>query len=109
MGLIEHIIKDLGLKLATTCETPAEHGALGSDKDAESGELMFSYNSVIGMLGYLDNTSPAKIFRSSQEFPLRCSKKDWLLYALKKGKRLHFETLKLLKIDCYVDADFVRI
>ena len=57
-GLIECIIKALGLEQATTHETPPVQGALGSDKDGESGELMFNYKSVIGMLGYLDHNRP---------------------------------------------------
>jgi len=50
----------------TDHETPAEHGALGSDKDGESGELMFNYKSIIGMLGYLDHTRPDIKFAVSQ-------------------------------------------
>ena len=66
MGIIEHIIKPLDLKQATTHETPAEYGTLGSDKDGESGELMFNYKRIIGMLGYLDHTYPDIKFAVSQ-------------------------------------------
>jgi len=65
-GLINCIIKSLGLKQATIRETPAEHSALGSDKNGEPGVLMLNYKSIIGMLGYLDHTCPDIKFAVSQ-------------------------------------------
>jgi len=46
MGLVKSIIRALGLEHATTCETLAEHGAIVSDKDGESGVLIFNYKSI---------------------------------------------------------------
>jgi Reverse transcriptase (RNA-dependent DNA polymerase) len=117
-GLIERIIKALGLEQATTRETPAEHGALGSDKDGESGELMFNYKSVIGMLGYLDHTRPDIKFAVSQCARFSNDPKKSHEVAVKrigryllgtKMKGLILKPSKLLKIDCYVDADFVGL
>ena len=53
MGLVKSIIRALGLEHATTCETLAEHGAIVSDKDGESGVLIFNYKSIKDMLEYL--------------------------------------------------------
>jgi len=116
-ALIEHFIKALGLEQATTHETPAEHGALGSDKDGESGELMFNYKSIIGMLGYLDHTHPDIKFAVSQCAISNAPKKSHKVSVKRIGryllgtktKDLILKPSKLLKIDCCVDGDFVRL
>ena len=49
-GLINRIIVTLGLEGATLKKTPSEVGALGSDKDGEDINELFSYPSVVGMM-----------------------------------------------------------
>ena len=118
MGIIEHIIKPLDLKQATTHETPAEYGTLGSDKDGESGELMFNYKSTFGTLGYLDHTRPDIKFAVSQHPIFSNTLKKSHEVAVKRighylpgtiTKGLMLKPSKPLKIDCYVVVDFVRL
>ena len=66
-GLIERIITAVGLEGATSKSTPAECGALASDKDGDPCNADFNYASIVGMLMYLcANTRPDLTFAVHQ-------------------------------------------
>jgi hypothetical protein len=52
-GLIDRIIAALGCDSLPGKCTPAEYGALGSDKEGNPPQEIFSYSSVVIMLQYL--------------------------------------------------------
>jgi hypothetical protein len=56
-GLTKRIIEALHIQNKPTKRTPAKLGVLGADSDGEPPQKMFSYASVIGMLGYLQANS----------------------------------------------------
>ena len=56
-GLIDRVISALGLEGANQKSTPAEKGALGSDKDGDLANGTFNYASAIGMAMYLARNS----------------------------------------------------
>jgi hypothetical protein len=53
VGLIDRIIAALDCLQLPGKKTPAEYGALGTDKEGDPPQEAFSYPSVIGMLQYL--------------------------------------------------------
>jgi hypothetical protein len=118
-GLIDRIILALGLEGATPRSTPADCGALASDKDGEPCNADFNYPSVVGMLMYLcANTRPNLTFavhqcarfshrpRRSHELALKKIGR-YLLGTRTKG--LIFQPSDELRIDMFVDADFAGL
>ena len=60
-GLIDRIIKALGLEEANTKETPAEYGVLDKDKKETPFDHSWNYHSVLGMMSYLATNSQCDI------------------------------------------------
>jgi hypothetical protein len=56
-GLTERIVKALEIDHLPPKRTPAKHGELGKDEGGEAARGEYSYPSVIGMLGYLQEHS----------------------------------------------------
>ena len=118
-GLIDRIIDALGLDGATPKKTPAECGALGSDKEGDPCNADFNYASVVGMMMYLcSNTRPNITFAVHQcaQFSHRARYSHEL--ALKRigryligtrTKGLIFNASNSLNIDMFVDADFAGL
>ena len=118
-GLIDRIIDALGCDTLPGKRTPAEYGALGSDKDGDPPQGTFSYASVIGMLQYLQaHTRPDITLAVSQcsRF-IHSTRRSHELALIRIGQYLKLTRTKGLTlqptttmgIDCYVDADFAGL
>jgi hypothetical protein len=119
LGLIDRIIDALGCDSLPGKRTPAEHGALGSDKGGDPPQASFSYASVIGMLQYLQaHTRPDITLAVSQcaRF-IHSTRRSHELALIRIGQYLKLTrtrglTLRpttTMSIDCYVDADFAGL
>ena len=122
-GLIDRIISALGLdgEMSNSMRTPAPEKPLPKDPDGEPHDLGFNYASVVGMAMYLCNNSRPDITFAVHQ----CARHSF------NPKRMHAEYLKklgryliktrtdglimrpdvdhMLKVDCYVDADFAGL
>ena len=118
-GLIDRIIDALGCDSLPGKRTPAEYGALGSDKGGDPPQGTFSYPSVIGMLQYLQaHTRPDITLAVSQcaRF-IHSTRRSHELALIRIGQYLKLTRTKGLTlrptttmgIDCYVDADFAGL
>ena len=118
-GLIDRIVKALECESLPAKKTPAEHDALGSDKDGELPQAAFNYASVVGMLQYLQaHSRPDLTFAVSQcaRF-IHNTRRSHEIALLRIGqylKRTANDGLILrpsenMKIDCFVDADFAGL
>ncbi len=120
-GLIQRIIKALDLGDRKPVSTPAAFGALGKDEDGEPAKGLYSYASVVGMLLYLSGHSRPDIhFAVTQcarftHNPKRSHERAleriglYLKGTADMGLILSpYETL-MLRIDCFVDADFAGL
>jgi hypothetical protein len=115
-GLIERIIKALGVECEHGISTPAAPEALHTDKDGDPAQSHYSYSSVIGMLQCLQGHSRPDITYAVSQCSrfIHCAKRSHEIAlerigrCLKKtrGKGLILKPSKNLDIDCYVDADF---
>ena len=115
-GLIERIMKALGVEGEHGKTTPAAHEALHSDKNGDPVQALYSYSSVIGMLQYLQGHSrPDITFAVSQCSRFIHDTKRSHEIALERigkylkktrGKGLILKPSQNLDIDCFVDADF---
>ena len=118
-GLIDRIIKGMNLGDAYGKETPAAFGTLPKDLDGELMNGTFSYPSIIGMLLHLSgHTRPDITFAVSQcarftHSPTRLHEEAlrriglYLKQTKTEGLILEPDITNGLKLDCYVDADFV--
>ena len=120
IGLINRIIEAfLGCDSLPGKKTPAEYGALGTDKNGDPPQEAFSYASVIGMLQYLHtHTRPDLALAVSQcsRF-IHCTRRSHELALIRIGqdlkvtrdKGLVLRPTNEMGIDCYVDADFAGL
>ena len=118
-GLIDRIIKSLGLEDANPKYTPAEVGLLGKDQDGPPRKESWNYRSAVGMLLYLQsNTRPDITFAVSQVARFANDPKLKHETAVKriakylkatKSKGTIIKPMKNLKLDCYADADFAGL
>lgn len=117
-GLIDNIIAAMQLEDANSKETPAEC-VLCKDENGEPFEENFSYQSIIGMLLYLQgHTRPELSFAVSQCARFTFNPKKSHAQALKRIGRYLLGTREeglILNpkldhnIDCYVDSDFAGL
>ena len=115
-GLIDRIIRAMGLEDANIKRTPAVIGALPKDADGAACNETFNYASVVGMLMYLTGHSRPDIgFAVHQcarytHHPKRSHEEAlkhigrYLLGTRTRG--LIIKPSKSLKVDMYVDASF---
>jgi hypothetical protein len=121
-GLTQIIVKALKIDKIPPNRTPAKHGAPGKDEGGEEAHVEYSYLSVIGMLGYLqDHSRSDTTFVTSQCARFihctKCSHKEDLertrQYLKATGDKhliLHPKSHKGgLDIECYLDADFAGL
>ena len=119
IGLINRIIESLGCDTLPGKKTPAEYGALGTDKLGDPPQGAFSYRTVIGMLQYVHtHTRPDLTLAVSQcsRF-IHCTKRSHKLALIRIGQYLKLtrDNGIILKpnnemgIKCYVDADFAGL
>ena len=118
--LIQRIIEALNLDPATTKSprgnTPVAYPLLNKDPDGLPRQAMWKYRSVIGMLGYLQNTSRPDIamathqcarFNNDPKLSHERAVKRIGKYLLDtKDKGLIFRPDISKGLECYVDADF---
>ena len=118
-GLINKVIKAVGLEDATPKHTPAEATPLGTNADGKASEEKWSYLSIIGMLLYLaSNSRPDIQFAVHQCARFTHAPKQSHTNAVKrivryllstKDKGMTFKPDKEMRLDCYVDADFAGL
>ena len=116
-GLIDRIIEALDIDGLPPQDTPADE-VLTLDKDGDPPNATFNYASVIGMMWYLyGHSRPDLGFALSQAARFSHAPKrshelalirigQYLKGTRDKGLILSPDREALLKIDCYVDADF---
>ena len=116
-GLIDRVIEALNLDGLPPQDTPADE-VLTLDKDGDPPNGTFNYASVIGMMWYLyGHSRPDLGFALSQAARFSHAPKrshelalirigQYLLGTRDKGLILTPNKSELLKVDCYVDADF---
>jgi hypothetical protein len=116
-GLIDRIIEALAIDGLPPVDTPADE-VLTMDKNGDPPNGTFNYASVIGMMWYLyGHSRPDLGFALSQAARFSHSPKrshelalirigQYLKGTRDKGLILTPNQDELLKVDCYVDADF---
>jgi hypothetical protein len=116
-GLIDRIIDALEIEGLPPVDTPADE-VLTMDKNGDPPNGTFNYASVIGMMWYLyGHSRPDLGFALSQAARFSHSPKrshelalirigQYLKGTRDKGLILQPNQDELLKVDCYVDADF---
>jgi Reverse transcriptase (RNA-dependent DNA polymerase) len=118
-GLMKRIIEALNTGDLSAKKTPATAEPLVKDEFRELPDCIFSYSSVVGMMQYLQNHSQPDITyvvsqcarfvhnpRQSHEQTL-IQIGQYLKGTIDKG--LIFKPSSMLRIDCYVDADFAGL
>ena len=118
-GLIDKIIKTMGMDMCNPNKTPATKLPLGKDVDGEPMEEKWDYRSIVGMLLYVSsNTRPDISYAVSQVARFSYGPKKSHATALKmiarylagtKDKGIIFNPTKDFKLECYVDADFAGL
>ena len=118
-GLIKRIVEALHIQDLPAKRTPAKLGVLSADADGEPPDGLFSYPSVLGMMGYLQANSRLDISfavaqcarfahktkRSHEEALERIG--QYLKGTMDQGMILKPVSLsEEFRIDIYVDADF---
>ncbi len=119
VGLIEKVLKTMGMENCHVKDTPASSIPLGTDADGAPFTEEWQYSSVVGMLLYLSSNSRPDIqFAVHQCARFTHSPKASHAEAVKriarylKGTRdrgLTFRPDTNVKLDCYVDADFAGL
>jgi len=115
-GLIEKILKTMGMENCNADKVPAEHKPLGKDVNGPPMKEEWNFASVVGMFLYLSgNSRPDIAFAVNQAARFTHSPKQSHAQALKriarylqgtKDRGLTFKPSKEWKVDAYSDADF---
>jgi len=118
-GLIDRILRVMGLEDSGTRPTPADIKPLGKDENGEPCSETWSYASVVGMMMYLSsNSRPEIAFAVHQCARFTHCPKQSHEKALKriarylKGTRdrgMIIKPSKDLRLDLYADADFAGL
>ena len=120
VGLTKRIIEALRIDDLPPVATPATE-VLGKDEDGDGPDCTFNYASVVGMIGYLyGHSRPELAFSYSQVARFSFNPKrshelalirigQYLKGTADKGLILKPMSNNKLKMDCYVDADFMGI
>jgi hypothetical protein len=119
-GLTDRIITSMGLEDANPKESPAEYGALPTDREGDPCNEGFNYPSVVGMLIYLaSNSRPdiafavhqcARFTHHSRLIHEQALKRIGRCLVGTKTKGLILDPKRNdLGIDLFVDADFAGL
>ena len=118
-GLIEKVLKTLGMETAQTKQTPATQVPLRTDANGKPFNEDWSYASVIGMLLYLSSNSRpdiqfavhqcARFTHGPKESHTNAVKRIARYLAGTKARGLTFVPDPNINLDCYVDADFAGL
>jgi hypothetical protein len=115
-GLIESIIKDLGLNNTSNTKTTPSDSILYPDTNGLPRQETWNYRSIIGKLNFLAQNTRPDISFAVHQCARFCTKPTalhelavkriarYLLYTKDKGLILH--PTKDFNLDMYVDADF---
>jgi hypothetical protein len=118
-GLIDKVLRTVGLDASSKKKTPASSTPLGTDAEGEPFTESWKYSSVVGMLLYLSSNSRPDIQFAVHQCArfTHCPKKShaeavkricrYLQGTREKG--LIFNLEQEMKLDCYVDADFAGL
>ena len=119
IGLIDKILKTTGMVNCNGKQTPAMIMPLGTDAEGKVFQEDWNYASVIGMLLYLcSNSRPdiqfavhqcARFTHCPRNSHAEAIKRICRYLQATKNKGLVFKPDKMLKLDCYVDADFAGL
>ena len=121
VGLIDKVLKTMGMSECTPNETPSKETPLHSDVDGAAFQEEWDYASVVGMLMYLVHTRPDIQFAVHQCAKFTHNPKQSHGNAVKKivrylrGTReqgLRFSkrpTTETIRLDCFVDASFAPL
>ena len=118
--LIDRLIKAIGFDLSTTNgsrdNVPASYPLLGKDVDGPVRKAKWKYRGIIGMLGYLQNTTRPDIsmathqcarFNNDPKLSHERAVKKIVRYLLDtKDKGIIFKPDFSKGIECFLDADF---
>jgi hypothetical protein len=119
-GLIDKVLRTVGMENATPNLTPAKEAPLGKDKSGPEFRETWDYSSVVGMLSYLVHTRPdiqfavnqcARFGADPRESHGNAVKKICRYLAGTKRKGLCFKNSPTsqdgrIRVDCFVDASF---
>ena len=118
-GLIEKVLKAVGMEECNVKHTPAGPNPLGTNADGEPFNEDWEYSSVVGMMMYLcSNTRPDIQYAVHQcarfNHCPRSTHADAVRHICRylKGtadKGILFKPDANLRLDCYVDADFAGL
>ena len=118
-GLIDKVLKTLGMEDANGKSTPAEMVPLGTDAEGPIFSETWNYASVIGMLMYLASNSRPDIQFAVHECarfthtPKRSHgdaiKRIGRYLIQTKDKGMIFKPNTEFKLDCYCDADYAGL
>jgi hypothetical protein len=118
-GLIQKILKLLGMENTNPKKTPASSIPLGTDADGDPFDEDWNYASAIGMMLYLtSNSRPeiqfsvhqcARFTHSPRKSHAEAVKRIARYLAGTSDKGLTFSPGEDLKLDCYVDADYAGL
>jgi hypothetical protein len=118
-GLIDKVIRYVGLQDSNPKSTPAATTPLGTDKHGQVFAEEWSYPAAVGMLLYLSsNTRPDIQFAVHQVARFNHAPRHSHAQAIKrivryllstKSKGIEFEPNIEAGLDCYVDADFAGL
>ena len=118
-GLIDKVLRTVGLDASSKKKTPASSTPLGTDAEGDPFTESWQYASVVGMLLYVSSNSQPDIQFAVHQCArfTHCPKKShgeavkricrYLQGTREKG--LIFNLNMEMKLDCYVDADFAGL
>jgi hypothetical protein len=118
-GLIDKVLRTVGLDASSRKKTPASSTPLGTDADGDPFTESWQYSSVVGMLLYVSSNSRPDIQFAVHQCArfTHCPKKShgeavkricrYLQGTREKG--LIFNLKAEMRLDCYVDADFAGL
>jgi hypothetical protein len=118
-GLIEKVLKTMGMNDAKQKKTPAGRVPLGTDAQGDPFHEDWEYASVIGMMLYLSSNSRpdiqfavhqcARFTHSPRASHAEAVKRIARYLAGTRDRGLTFTPDPNIKLDCYVDADFAGL
>ncbi len=118
-GLIEKVLKTVGMTESKPQATPAIKEPLGMDADGSPFQEEWNYAAVVGMLLYLSSNSRPDIqFAVHQCAQFTHGPRNSHAKAIKRICRylkgtetrgLEFTPTEAMELDCYVDADFAGL
>ena len=118
-GLIEKVLRTVGLEDANVKHTPAETSPLGTPTNFKEAKETWNYPSVVGMLLYLcSNSRPdiqfavhqcARFSHSPSQSHFEAVNRIARYLLGTKDKSLIMSPSEEMRLDCFVDADYAGL